>query len=67
MEKYSIFQEGKRYSTAFINEQLEAIFLKHNIRIDRKIMAKDMEFYFEAEEYRTSEERGWKLIRRLIN
>ena len=30
-------------------------------------MAKDIENYFEAEEYQTSTERGWKLLRRLID
>jgi len=63
---YSVFKEGERYTTAF-NEQLEAIVVKHNICIGRRIMAKDIEFYFEAEEYRTSDERGWKLLRKLIN
>lgn len=64
---YSVFKEGEKYTTAFMNTELEKIFKKHNICMGRRIKAKDMEYYFEIKECRTSDERGWKMVRKLIN
>jgi len=64
---YSVFKVGEKYTVAFINSQLREIFTKHNISLGRRIQAPDIQHYFKAIEYRTSTERGWKLIRKLIN
>ncbi|MCL2312419.1 MAG: hypothetical protein FWC41_08045, partial [Firmicutes bacterium] len=63
---YSVFKAGEKYTVAFINSQLREIFTKHNISLGRRIQASDIQHYFKAVECRTSRERGWKLIRKLI-
>jgi len=64
---YSIFQEGKRYATSFINDELKKIFDKHNISLGRGVKGADIGYYFEIEVDDTRESRGWKLIRKLID
>ena len=61
-EVYAIFKEDEKYTTAFINEQLEEIFDRHNISFGRKVKAEDMEYYFQIEPANTGRARGWKLL-----
>ena len=66
---YSVFKEGERYLTTFIKAQLNRIFKEHNVPFptERNAKKEDIEFYFEVEESRTSAERGWKIVRKLLD
>ena len=66
---YSVFKEGERYSTTFIKAQLNRIFKEHNVPFptERNAKKEDIEFYFVVKENRTSAERGWKMVRKLLD
>lgn len=64
---YSIFQVGEIYAIAFIKDELQKIFDKHNISEIRNAKTKDIEFYFKVEEARISGERRLKMLSKVKN
>lgn len=63
---YRAFKENSDYSTADLNDGLQEIFDKHDIQYNKSGCSNMIKFFFDAEPYRNSDERGWKLASKRI-
>jgi hypothetical protein len=59
---YSLFKVGEIYTVKFIKDELQKIFDKHKVSIDRKAKTKDITFYFKVEDARKEDVRQWKML-----